>query len=145
MLMTLQTFECSHKPVMRMPPDAGATLNRTSLGLNASIIEIAVCPDGSFVALDFNRRIWSAGPDARSWKAHPVNQPRMPLAITCAPDRFGGWSTKTRRSHQVATTALRGKGPTSPSGRRVAEYPKRICIFATAGRRRFSRNAMGLY
>lgn len=66
--------------------DGGASWLRIELAANASIIDMAVCPDGSFVALDFNRRVWTAAADARDWRAQPLAQPRTPLAITCAPD-----------------------------------------------------------
>ncbi|MDP3671764.1 MAG: YCF48-related protein [Telluria sp.] len=66
--------------------DGGLKWNRTELGGNTSIIDLAACPDGSFVGLDFNRRVWSTGRDARTWTAHAIAQPRTPLAITCAPD-----------------------------------------------------------
>jgi len=64
--------------------DRGATWQRTELGANVSIIDLAACPDGSLLALDFNRRVWSAGPDARAWKAHPLALPRTPLVLLLA-------------------------------------------------------------
>lgn len=67
----------------------GAAWTRLPLAASASIIDLAVCPDGSFVGLDFNHRVWAAARDARNWTAHAVAIPHTPLAITCSPD--GAW------------------------------------------------------
>lgn len=68
--------------------DHGATWRREELG-RASLTDIAVCADKSFVAIDYYRKVWFASADGRQWRAVEIDRPRTPLAITCDPQ--GGW------------------------------------------------------
>lgn len=65
--------------------DAGKSWTRVAVG-SASIIDLTVCPDGTFLGLDFYHKVWSSSPDARRWMSHTVSEPHTPLAITCGPD-----------------------------------------------------------
>lgn len=69
--------------------DQGKTWNRQQLG-GTSLVGMAVCPDKSFVAIDFYHQVWSA--DAKGskwWKAASIEKPRVPLALSC--DAQGRW------------------------------------------------------
>lgn len=68
--------------------DQGRTWERQSLG-GASIVNLANCPDGSFVGIDFYRRVWSASSDGKNWKSTQIDKPRTPLAVAC--DSQGRW------------------------------------------------------
>lgn len=78
----------THSGAVLVSSDQGKTWERKPLA-NASIVGLASCPDGSFVGVDFYRRVWSGSPDGQTWKAHPIDKPRTPLAISCDPQ--GGW------------------------------------------------------
>lgn len=68
--------------------DQGASWTRTALA-GASLIGLERCPDGSFIALDFYHRVWSAPASAERWTAHALKDPANPLAIHCDP--LGRW------------------------------------------------------
>lgn len=61
----------------------GATWKRTVLPGVSSLIGLAVCPDGSWAALDFYRKVWVADPAASKWDARELTTKANPLAITC--------------------------------------------------------------
>ncbi len=60
-----------------------AVTTRTVLPGTVALIDVAHCPDQSFVALDFYRRLWVANADGLSWTAHPIEGSWRPLALTC--------------------------------------------------------------
>lgn len=68
--------------------DQGGTWKRLALG-QASLVDIAVCADKRFVAIDHYRKVWSADADGKNWQSVKLEQPRTPLAIACSPQ--GGW------------------------------------------------------
>lgn len=68
--------------------DGGEHWKRSTLA-DASVIGLDRCPDGSFVALDFYHRVWSAPAAADSWTAHPLEKPANALTIQCDP--AGRW------------------------------------------------------
>ena len=68
--------------------DQGATWERQALG-HTSLIDIAVCRDKTFIAIDHYRKVWSADAEGRNWQSVNIEQPRTPLAIACSPQ--GGW------------------------------------------------------
>ncbi|NJD36473.1 MAG: hypothetical protein FIA96_16885 [Betaproteobacteria bacterium] len=61
----------------------GATWKRTVLPGVSSLIGLAVCPDGSWAALDFYRKVWIADPAATKWDVRELTTKANPLAITC--------------------------------------------------------------
>jgi photosystem II stability/assembly factor-like uncharacterized protein len=69
--------------------DGGQTWTRQSIASPSSLIGMDVCPDGSFIAIDFYRRLWSADADLAAWTAHPLAQPRTALTVHC--DGQGRW------------------------------------------------------
>jgi photosystem II stability/assembly factor-like uncharacterized protein len=68
--------------------DQGKTWARQVLG-PVSIIGLSTCPDGSFVGIDFNHKIWMSDAEAKTWKSVVLDKPRTPLALSC--DGQGRW------------------------------------------------------
>lgn len=91
--------------VMLISKDAGKTWNRQVLG-PVSMIGLATCPDGSFVGIDFNHKVWSADANAANWKSVPLEKPRTPLALTC--DGRGQWWVAGSGA-KIARSADRGQ------------------------------------
>lgn len=69
--------------------DGGATWQRQDLAGWPSLLDIARCPDGSFVALAYERELWTAPADAGAWTRIPLASKETPQAITCDPQ--GRW------------------------------------------------------
>jgi len=61
----------------------GATWKRTVLPGVSSLIGLAVCPDGSWAALDFYRKVWVADAAATKWDVRELATKANPLAIAC--------------------------------------------------------------
>lgn len=61
----------------------GASWKRTVLPGISSLIGLAACPDGSWVALDFYRKVWVADAAASKWDARELTTKANPLAIAC--------------------------------------------------------------
>ncbi len=68
--------------------DKGATWQRQVLG-QTSLVDIAVCPNSSFVAIDHYHKVWAGDADGKRWESVPLDKPRIPLAVTC--DAQGAW------------------------------------------------------
>lgn len=68
--------------------DRGRSWQRQSLP-GASLIGIAACPDGRFVAIDFYHKVWSADAAGANWKSVALDKPHTPLALSC--DGAGRW------------------------------------------------------
>ncbi len=68
--------------------DLGKNWTRNQLG-QTSLVDIAVCGDQSFVAIDHYHKVWSADADGKNWQAHDLKDPQTPIAVTCDPK--GGW------------------------------------------------------
>lgn len=49
----------------------------------ASLIGVTSCPDGSFVALDFYRKIWVGDAGAKTWSGKDIKTQANPLAVAC--------------------------------------------------------------
>lgn len=61
----------------------GAAPVRVALDGAPALLDVAACPDGSFVALDFYHKVWEADADARVWRAHALKAGARPLGLTC--------------------------------------------------------------
>lgn len=81
--------------------DAGRTWTRIAIQ-SASIIDVTSCPDGSFVALDFNHKVWQSDAQAQKWTAHDLEKPRNPVALTC--DAHNAWWVVGSRSQVAHST-----------------------------------------
>jgi len=68
--------------------DQGKSWKRMPLG-NTSLVDMAVCGDKSFVAIDHYHKVWSADAEGKNWKPVSLELPRTPLAVTC--DKQGTW------------------------------------------------------
>jgi photosystem II stability/assembly factor-like uncharacterized protein len=56
---------------------------RITLPDSPALIDVTSCADGSFVALDFYRKIWVADSNVTSWKPQNISGDWRPLALTC--------------------------------------------------------------
>lgn len=65
--------------------DDGATWNRTALAPPASIVAMSACPDGTFAALDFYRKVWIGDAQGRDWKPSVLAGDFNPVSLTCDP------------------------------------------------------------
>lgn len=84
--------------------DQGKSWVRTVLG-PVSIIGLAACPDGGFIGIDFNHKVWSADKAGANWKSSVLDKPRVPLAVTC--DGQGRWWV-VGSGAKIAVSADRG-------------------------------------
>jgi photosystem II stability/assembly factor-like uncharacterized protein len=62
--------------------DQGKSWVRTELG-PVSIIGLSACPNGEFIGIDFNHKVWSADKGGGNWRSVALEKPRVPLALTC--------------------------------------------------------------
>lgn len=102
--------------------DAGATWVRHTLAQPSSVVAMTHCPDGSFAALDFYKKVWTAGADAATWTAQPIPTRSDLLSITCDPanrlwvvgaqtsilssaDKGASWKTQDLGEDAILTTA----------------------------------------
>lgn len=100
---------------MLVSTDAGHSWQRTSVD-GASLIDSAQCPDGSFVALDFYRRVVSISVDGAVAASSAFEEPSVPLAIACDP-RGGWWVAGTCRHCALARSGPYLVSPRSRRGR----------------------------
>ncbi|WP_434517075.1 WD40/YVTN/BNR-like repeat-containing protein [Dechloromonas sp. ARDL1] len=91
--------------VVLVSTDKGATWRRQALG-QTSLIDIAVCTDQTFVAIDHYHKLWSADAEGKVWQSVKLEQPRTPLAVACSPQ--GGWWVAGTNA-VIAGTADQGK------------------------------------
>ncbi|MDE2371194.1 MAG: hypothetical protein KGN16_19655 [Burkholderiales bacterium] len=63
--------------------DQGATWQRRALPVANSIVALTHCADGSFVGLDYYRRIWLGDAEGRTWQSRPITGADNPMATTC--------------------------------------------------------------
>jgi photosystem II stability/assembly factor-like uncharacterized protein len=63
--------------------NGGSSWKRTVLPGISSLIGVTACPDGSWAALDFYRKVWVADPAASKWESRELATKANPLAIAC--------------------------------------------------------------
>lgn len=68
--------------------DQGKTWVRNALG-HTSLVDLTVCGDKGFLAIDHYHKVWSADAEGKNWQSAPLEMPRTPLVVAC--DRQGGW------------------------------------------------------
>ncbi|MCP4596777.1 MAG: glycosyl hydrolase [Neptuniibacter sp.] len=70
---------------------------RQSPNTSYSLIDVAVCPDQSFVALSMDKQVWFSGDNGVNWRPSQLPTPEDVLDLTCAPDNsiwvVGSFST----------------------------------------------------
>ncbi len=71
--------------VLLHSPDLGASWQRHELAGWPALIDIAACPDGRFVALAFEQKIY-VSTDGDNWDERPLPTAETPQAVTCAPN-----------------------------------------------------------
>lgn len=69
--------------VVVMSKDAGASWSRTILEGKPFLMDIDVCPDDSFVILDYLGNIWLLETAAAEWRPRPIDSMETPQAVTC--------------------------------------------------------------
>lgn len=63
--------------------DEGLSWKRQELPGRPALIDLALCADGRFVALDTKRSVWLSDQNAKDWQAHPVETMEAVMALTC--------------------------------------------------------------
>ena len=63
--------------------DGGRTWTRQVLAGPASVIALTSCPDGSFVGLDFYKKLWLGDAQGQQWSAKPLEKGLNALAVNC--------------------------------------------------------------
>jgi len=63
--------------------DGGRHWTRQVLAGPASVIALTNCPDGSFVGLDFYRKLWLGDAEGKQWSAQPLDKALNALAVNC--------------------------------------------------------------
>lgn len=86
--------------------DGGSTWHRHELAGWPSLIDVARCPDGSLVALAYERELWTATATADHWTRVPLASEETPQALTCDPG--GRWWIVGSFS-SIQSSADRGK------------------------------------
>lgn len=79
----------THSGAVLVSSDGGQTWTRQALAGPSSLIGMDVCPDGSFIAIDFYQKLWSADARLAAWTAQPLKSPHTALAVHC--DGQGRW------------------------------------------------------
>ena len=71
--------------------------SRQQLAQGPSLVDIAVCPDQSFVVLSMDKQVWRSADNGDSWQAAKVPTQEDLIDLTCAPDNsvwvVGSFST----------------------------------------------------
>ena len=98
--------------------EGGGEWRRIALG-GASLTGLAVCPDGSFVGIDFNHKVWSGDRQGQAWRSAELDKPRVPLAVTC--DGRGRWWV-VGSGARIAVSADRGGSWTVTDLREDAQF-----------------------
>ena len=68
--------------------DLGKTWNRNVLG-PVSLLGLSVCPDKTFIGIDFYHKVWTGDAKGGNWKSVALDKPRTPLTVSC--DGQGRW------------------------------------------------------
>jgi photosystem II stability/assembly factor-like uncharacterized protein len=63
--------------------DNGQNWQRQKLAESPSLIDVALCADGHYVALDTMRRVWLSDLSATDWQARPIETMEAVMALTC--------------------------------------------------------------
>lgn len=63
--------------------DKGETWTRTVLPRPASLIDVDACPDGRFVAVDFEAKMWQSEDDGKTWAVGSPGTEESVMGATC--------------------------------------------------------------
>ena len=93
--------------------DEGKTWSRKMLATPSALIGVSACPDGSFVALDFYRKIWTRSA-ADEWASNAITSKINPLALACDSENkiwvVGSRSTILSSADKGATWTTKAMG-----------------------------------
>jgi photosystem II stability/assembly factor-like uncharacterized protein len=73
------------KNVVAVVPHDGGQPTRVDLKGIVSLIDVSTCADGSFVALDFYKKVWTSNDNGQSWSSAKTPESIRPLGLTCGP------------------------------------------------------------
>jgi len=77
--------------------DNGQNWQRQELPSRPALIDVSLCPDGQFIALDTTRNLWISNAAATDWRAQPIATSEAVMALTCDEQNriwvVGGFST----------------------------------------------------
>lgn len=93
------------KNIVAVIPHDGSKPTRVELKGMVSLIDASACADGSFVALDFYKKVWTSTDDGQSWSSKPTPESFRPLGLTCGPAN-SYWIVGSNSS--IASSANRG-------------------------------------
>ena len=66
--------------------DQNAPWQRSILNGKPNLIDVDACPDGTLIALSFERELWTADATGQQWRSIDLPTPENMLEATCAPD-----------------------------------------------------------
>jgi photosystem II stability/assembly factor-like uncharacterized protein len=109
------------KNVVAVVPHDGGKPTRVDLKGIVSLIDVATCSDGSFVALDFYKKVWTSTDNGQSWASKVTPDSMRPLGLACGPantywvvgsnssianssNRGGSWSVNTNNEDSMFNT-----------------------------------------
>ncbi|TXI11985.1 MAG: hypothetical protein E6Q68_04800 [Polynucleobacter sp.] len=93
------------KGTVAVIPHDGSKPTRVQLKGIASLIDVATCADGSFVALDFYKKVWTSSDDGQSWSSKATPEAFRPLGLACGSNN-SYWIVGSNSS--IANSANRG-------------------------------------
>lgn len=65
--------------------DKGESWQRTRLPTRASLLAVAACGDGRFIAIDTVRNAWVSDTEGGDWQQRPLGTQESPMAVACDP------------------------------------------------------------
>jgi len=84
--------------------DSGASWTRSELPGAPFLMAADVCPDKTFIAIDYQHNLWSANAEGADWQATPVDTVEAPQAVACDSQGriwiVGGFSSILRSDDQ---------------------------------------------
>ena len=88
-------------------PAGAPQWTRNQIAEKPALVDLAVCPDQSFVALSMEKQVWYSSDNGSSWTASKLPTPEDVLDLTCAPDNsvwvVGSFSTVLNSTDQGQT------------------------------------------
>lgn len=72
--------------VVLVSKDQGQNWQRKELDGKPSLIDLVVCPDQSFVALDYKGNVWLSQDNGDNWNVRKIDTTEVPQALACDPN-----------------------------------------------------------
>ncbi|MEH6811206.1 MAG: YCF48-related protein [Motiliproteus sp.] len=67
-------------------PENKLAWTRQQISEQPPLVDVASCPDNSFVALSMDKKVWRSDDNGSSWQASDLPTQEDVMALTCAPD-----------------------------------------------------------